>query len=77
MDYEFSEAQKMLNKVLKDSFKIRHPEKIAFIDKIILWLYVETKKNYTIEECEEGISVNKAKNGKRLYFFKNPEIKMD
>ncbi len=77
MDYEFREAQKMLNKVLKDSYQLRHPEKITYIDKIILWLRNETDIEYEIAEEEDGISVSDKNSGKCLYFFRNPEIKMD
>jgi hypothetical protein len=75
MEYSFIEAHKMLNKVLKKEYGLKHPEKISYIDKIILWTAKNTDDKCSFIESEKGISV-KTKKGVLLYHFKSPDINM-
>jgi len=77
MEYQFKEAQAMLNKVLIQNYRLEHPEKITYIDKIILWSLVKIGKDFSLEEDTRGIMVHDSKNTEKTYFFKNPDINMD
>ena len=77
MEYQFLEAQTMLNKVIVNNYQLRHPEKITYIDKIILWSLVFIGKDFSLEEDERGITIQDLRNREKTYFFKNPDINMD
>ncbi len=77
MEYQFLEAQTMLNKVIVNNYQLHHPEKITYIDKIILWSLVFIGKDFSLEEDERGITIQDLRNREKTYFFKNPDINMD
>lgn len=77
MEFNFEQGNKELNQILVTEYGLKCPEKITYIDKVILWSRIKFNKTCKIKESKDGVSVIDLDSGEKLSCFKRPEIDMD